>query len=153
MCWPAPGWQMWLMVSDVRFAAPEGSANRHPGLISHSPCVPPPPHPSVSLPGVFPATGGSDGERHPDVGALSAAAAEPGRRLHAGRPAGEHLEAGEPLPEPQRLAAEAGDPHQGSTEHREPELPQSSGSDLGSVTGHFDDDTCLVSDSIHYFLI
>lgn len=71
--------------------------------------------PSVSLPGFFRATGGADGERDSDFGAFSAASAKPGRGVHTGRPAGEHLETGEPLPEPQRLAAEAGDPHQGTT--------------------------------------
>lgn len=69
--------------------------------------------PSLSFPGFLTAPGGADGERDPDVWALSAAAAEPWRGVHSGWPAGEHLETGEPLPEPQRLVAEAGDPHQG----------------------------------------
>lgn len=91
-------------------AVAKGSANRHPELISHSLSLP-----SLSLPGFFTAPGGADGERDPDVGALSAAAADAGRGVRSGRPAGEHLETGEPLPQPQRLAAEAGDPHQGTT--------------------------------------
>lgn len=69
---------------------------------------------SLALPGVLLAPGGADGECDPR--ALSDAPADPGRGVHAGRPPGEHLETGEPLPEPQRMAAEAGDPHQGTTQ-------------------------------------
>lgn len=77
---------------------------------------------SLPIPGVLTARGGADGERDPDVGAFPTAPADPGRGVHSGRPAGEHLETGEPLPEPQRLVAEAGGFHQGETENRDQEL-------------------------------
>lgn len=68
--------------------------NQHPELISDSLSLSPSPSlPSVSFTGVFTAPGGADGERDPDVRALQAAPADPGRGVHSGRPAGEHLEA------------------------------------------------------------
>lgn len=72
--------------------------------------------PSFSFPGVSTLPGGAGGERDQNVGALSSGPERCGRGLHRGWPAGEHLETGKPLSEPQRVAAEAGDPHQGTTE-------------------------------------
>lgn len=70
---------------------------------------------SFTLPGFVAPARSSDGECHPDVWALSAPPAKPGRGHHGRRPVGEHLETGEPFPESQRLDAEAGDPCEGMT--------------------------------------